>query len=90
MPNIYNVVTDVQQTVLTNYELKYDLRHRGDGRYVLYLSNHNTVARSKLEFIISSDLSTPDETDVVGSVISFGSLGRNVVSVIMDAIMERL
>ena len=90
MPNIYNVVTDVQQTVLTDYNLTYDLRHRGHGRYVLYLSNHNTIAKAKLEFIISDDPNTPDETDVVGSVIRFGTLGRNVVSIIIDAIMERL
>jgi hypothetical protein len=90
MPNIYNVVTDVHQTVLTNYNLTYDLRHRGNGRYVLYLTNHNSIAKAKLEFIISCDPNTPDETDVTGSVIRFGSLGRNVVSVIMDAIMERL
>ena len=90
MPNIYNVVTDVHQSVLTNYDLKFDLRHRGNGRYVIYLSNSDTEVNSKLEFIITCDPNTPDETDVAGSVIRYGTLGRNVVSIIMDAIMERL
>ena len=90
MPNIYNVVTDVQQTVLVNNELTYKVQHRGNGRYIVYLGHGGDQRIAKLEFIIYEDPNTPDETDVSGSILRYGTLNRNVVSVIMSAIMERL
>lgn len=90
MPNIYNVVTDVHQTVLVSNELTYRVEHRRNGRYIVYLGRRDAQQTAKLEFIIYEDPNTPDETDVTGSILRFGTLNRNVVSVVMSAIMERL
>jgi hypothetical protein len=90
MPNIYNVVTDVNQTVLVNNELIYKVEYRRNGRYVVYLGHRDAQQTAKLEFIIYEDPNTPDETDVTGSILRYGTLNRNVVSTVMSAIMERL
>jgi hypothetical protein len=90
MPNIYNVVTDVQQTVLVSNELTYKVQHRGNGRYIVYLGQRDDQRIAKLEFIIYEDPNTPDETDVSGSILRYGTLNRNTVSTVMSAIMERL
>ena len=90
MPNIYNVVTDVQQTVLVSNELTYKVKYRGNGRYIVYIDHCDAQQTAKLELIIYDDPNTPDETDVTGSILRYGTLNRNVVSTVMSAIMERL
>ena len=90
MPNIYNVVTDVQQNVLVSNELTYKVKYRGNGRYIVYVDHCDAEQNAKLEVIIYEDPNTPDETDVTGSILRYGTLYRNVVSTVMSAIMERL
>jgi len=90
MPNIYNVVTDVQQTVLVSNELTYKVQHRGNGRYIVYLGHGGDQRIAKLELIIDEDPNNPEETDVSGFIIRYGRLSQNVVNTIMDAITERL
>jgi hypothetical protein len=87
MPNIYNVISDIESAILPDARLSYDVQHRGEDRWVLYLRIPNGKRSAKLEFLINE---TEDGPDVAGSVLRRGSIKRRIISTVMDSIIERL
>lgn len=84
MPNLHNIISDIESRVYRDHDLQYEVHNRGNGRWVVYVSIPNGQRRAKLEFIMYA------EDDVAGSVIRYGSIPRRVVATIMDSILERL
>ena len=87
MPNIYNIISDIESTILSDARLSYDVQHRGEDRWVVYLRIPNGKRSAKLEFLINE---THDGTDVAGSVLRRGSIKRRIITTVMNSITERL
>ena len=87
MPNIHNVVDDVQYLLFPNREVRLHLRSRDEGRYILYLQIPYAAETGKIEFIIEGD---PDDPNINGAVLRNGSVSERTVTRIMNSIMERL
>jgi hypothetical protein len=90
MLNIHNIVSEVEQTVFPDTGLKYKVQYRGEQRWVVYVSIPNGVQNAKLEFIIDRDPIDPDDTDVAGSILRYGSVPKYMIHMIADSIIERL
>ena len=87
MPNLYNVISDIESTIVPDAKLSYEVQHRGEDRWIVYVRIPNGRRSAKLEFLINETL---EGTDVAGSVLHYGSIRRNLVRLIMDTITERL
>jgi hypothetical protein len=59
-------------------------------RWIVYIAIPNGEHRAKIEFLIDEDPHNPEDSDVLGSVLRHGSVSRRTVSLIMDAILERM
>ena len=90
MSNIYNVISEVEQTVFPDTGLKYRVRYRGEQIWVVYVTMPNGVQNAKLEFIIDKNPTDPDDTDVAGSILRYGSVPKYMIHMIADSIVERL
>ena len=94
MPNLYNVIDDIKQSMFPNggitFEIKYRPTNEEPNRWIVYIDIANGQTRAKVEFLIDEDPDDVDNTDVLGSVLRHGSVSRQVVSRIMDAIIERM
>ena len=90
MPNIYNVITDIESTVLPDARLSYEVQHRGGDRWIVYVRIPHGAKSAKLEFLIDENPNDPEDVDVAGSVLRHGSINRQTIRIIMNAITERL
>ena len=90
MPNIYNVISDLERYVLPDARLLYQVQHRGDDRWIVYVRIPYAAKSAKLEFLIDQNPNNPEDVDVAGSVLRHGSINRQTIATIMDAIIERL
>lgn len=90
MPNLHNVLADVESQMFPNreYRLEIDYYSEETHRWIVWLHRRNKTAR--LEFIIHEDPINPEDTDVVGSVLEYDGISRQIVGLVMDSIMERL
>jgi len=87
MPNIYNVITDIESIVLPDARLSYEVQHRGEDRWIVYVRIPHGLRSAKLEFLINETL---EGNDVAGSVLRHGSINRRTIATVMNAITERL
>ena len=90
MANIYNIISDIEQTVFPDAKLKYVVQYRGQQIWVVYVLIPNGVQNAKLEFLIDVNPNNPSDTDVAGSILRYGSVPRYMIETIADAITERL
>ena len=94
MPSLHNVIDDIKSSMYPNGEVTFEVLHRPTqeeaNRWVVYLSIPNGHRRAKIEFLIDEDPDDPEDADVLGSVLRHGSVSRRTVSLIMDAILERM
>lgn len=90
MANIYNIISDIEQTVFPDAKLKYIVQYRGQQIWVVYVLLPNGVQNAKLEFLIDQNPLNPSDTDVAGSILRYGSVPRYMIETIADAITERL
>ena len=87
MSNMYNVISDIEATVLPDARLSYEVKYRGYDRWIVYVSIPNGAKSAKLEFLIDEGY---DGIDVAGSVLRHGSIHRKTIALVMDSITERL
>jgi hypothetical protein len=90
MPNIHNVISDIKQYVLPDARLSYEVQHRGEDRWIIYVRIPHGAKSAKLEFLIDQNPNNPEDVDVAGSVLRHGSIHRRTIATIMDSIVERL
>ena len=94
MPSIINVIDDIKQSMYSNGEVNFEVLYRPTdeepNRWVVYVAIPNGQHRAKLEFLIDEDPNNPEDAEVLGSVLRHGSVSRRTVSLIMDAILERM
>lgn len=94
MPNLYNVVDDIKNAMYPNGEVTFEVLHRPTheepNRWVVYMAIPNGHRRAKVEFLIDEDLDDTEDAEVLGCVLRHGSVSRRTVSLIMDAILERM
>ena len=90
MANIYNIISDIEQTLFPDAKLKYIVQYRGQQIWVVYVLLPNGLQNAKLEFLIDQNPLNPSDTDVAGSILRYGSVPRYMIETIADAITERL
>ena len=90
MANIYNIISDIEQTLFPDAKLKYIVQYRGQQIWVVYVLLPNGLQNAKLEFLIDQNPLNPADTDVAGSILRYGSIPRYMIETIADAITERL
>ena len=90
MSNMYNVISDIEATVLPDARLSYEVEHRGDDRWIIYVRIPHGAKSAKLEFLIDQNPNNPEDVDVAGSVLRHGSIKRQTIATLMNAITERL
>jgi len=88
--NIYNIISDIEQTMFVDTKLKYVVKYHEQQLWVVYILLPNGVQSAKLEFLIDQDPNNPDDTDVAGSILRYGSVHPRMVDIIADSIVERL
>lgn len=94
MPNLHNVIDDIKHAMYPNGEVTFQVVHRPtqeeQNRWIVYVGIPNGQRRAKLEFLVDEAPNNPADADVLGSVLRHGSVSRRTVSLIMDAIVERM
>jgi hypothetical protein len=90
MANIYNVVSEVEQTVFPDTGLKYRVQYRGEQIWIVYVDIPNGIQNAKLEFLIDVNPNNPADTDVAGSILRYGSVPKYMIHAIADKIIEIL
>lgn len=90
MTNIYNIISDIEQTLFPDAKLKYIVQYRGQQIWVVYIEIPDGVQNAKLEFLIDVNPNDPSDTDVAGSIMRYGSVPTYMVERIADTITDRL
>ena len=84
-----NIINEIEQTVFPDAGLKYKVKYRGQQLWIVYVLIPNGKQNAKLEFLVDENPDDPDDTDVAGSVLRYGSVPKQMVHTIADAIIER-
>lgn len=88
MPDLYNVIFDIEYGHYTRSELiNYEVRFRGGDRWDLYVKTLDSTRRGKIEFIIRCD---GEKNDVTGRIVRNGDIGLDEMKLLKIRIMERL
>jgi len=90
MSNMYNIVSDIEQTMFLDTGLKYRVQYRGENIWIVYVEMPNGLQNAKLEFLVDRHPNNPHDTDVAGSILRYGSVPQHMIHVIADKIIERL
>jgi hypothetical protein len=90
MPNLHNVVSDINDELFSNEQLNFEIQQRDEETWIVYIRVPNDNRRAKIEFIINENLNNPDDTEVIGSVLRYGPISRRTMARIMDAIVDRV
>ena len=90
MSNIYNIISDIQQRMFPDTGLQFRVQYRGEQIWVVYISLPNGLQNAKLEFIVDRNPNDPNDTDVAGSILRYGSVPPYMVERIADRITDRL
>lgn len=92
MPNLHNVIDDIAQTMFPNGEVQFEVKNKGTyekyDKWIVYMRVPNGVMRAKVELMIDEHINDPENTEVLGSVLRYGSVSRSTMARIMDTIME--
>jgi hypothetical protein len=90
MANMYNILSDIEQTMFLDAGLKYRVQYRGENIWIVYVEIPNGLQNAKLEFLVDRHPNNPDDTDVAGSILRYGSVPPYMVERIADRITDRL
>jgi len=90
MANMYNIVSDIEQTLFLDTGLKYRVQYRGQQIWIVYVEIPNGLQNAKLEFLVDRNPNNPVDTDVAGSILRYGSVPQHMIHAIADRIIERL
>lgn len=84
MKNIYNVISDVAETVRPHDPLNYSVEHVNDNRWIVRVKSPRRGRSAKFELILDDNTES-----VIGSLLRHRGFSRRQVDTIMDAIVER-
>lgn len=87
---MYNILSDIQQTMFPAAKLKYEVRYQEPQLWTVYILIPNGMQTAKLEFLVDQNPNNPDDTDVAGSILRYGSVPSYMVERIADRITDRL
>ena len=87
--DMYEIMDDVRNNVLSNVHLIYKIRDLGENIWSISIRMPNGARRARIEIIID-EYANPEDRGARGAVFTYGSVPRDYVNTIMDAIMERI
>lgn len=87
--NMQSIIREIRRQVLPNSDLRYKLRYLGENIWTLRVRHPNLNRCARIEIIID-EYDNPEDRGARGAVFTYGDIPRYQITLIMNAIMERL